>query len=125
LFSEFDQPDDEEESEGLDFIHSRIDKDTLQMMGSIEINRDKKLKIIRKALKRFSKKRAEDAFLLSARILRGMSYEEIAMQYYQKEDKKKVINRLKKRFERAKEPLKKEIILCLKEEGLNIEDFFF
>ena len=84
-------------------------------------------KIIRKSLKRLSVKRSEEAHLLAARILKGLTYEEFVEKKYVVEnakEKQRIINRLKKRFERVKDTFKKEITRSLEEEGMDIQDLW-
>lgn len=120
------------ESELLDIIISKeADKDLLEKIHpyacSMNLStRDKIQKVVRMALERLSIERAEEALLLKARILYGMTYEEFVEKEYKVEDakeKQRIINRLKKRFERVKDRFKKEIIFCAEKEGIDIEEF--
>jgi RNA polymerase sigma-70 factor (ECF subfamily) len=83
--------------------------------------------LLRRALKILSRERPEDGRLIGYRLLQGLSYDEIADRICQPEDMKErqtIKNRLKKRFERARKPLKNILCQCLAEEGMELADLF-
>jgi len=83
--------------------------------------------LLRRALKILSRERPEDGRLMGYRLLHGLSYDEIVDRIYQPEDMKErqtIKNRLKKRFERARKPLRDILCKCLAEEGMELADLF-
>ena len=81
--------------------------------------------LLRRALKILSRERPEDGRLMGYRLLHGLSYDEIVDRIYQPEDMKErqiIKNRLKKRFERARKPLRDILCKCLAEEGMELAD---
>jgi len=100
------------------WINASICKDDIKVTRQI---------LLRRALKILSRERPEDGRLMGYRLLHGLSYDEIVDRIYQPEDMKErqtIKNRLKKRFERARKPLRDILCKCLAEEGMELADLF-